>query len=272
MKSAAPKILGIVNITSDSFSDGGRFLAPDAAIAQALKLTREGADIVDLGPASSNPDAAPVSAEKEIARLAPVLDRLLAEGIEVSVDSYRPETQAYALKRGVAWLNDIKGFPHAGLHPAIAEADCGLILMHSVQEGQADRRAAPDGDIMGHICRFFEARLATLEAAGIARSRIVLDPGMGFFLGAAPETSFSVLARLGELKGRFGLPVLISVSRKSFLRAVTGRGAGEAGAATLAAELIAAVNGADYIRTHEAAPLRDALAVWANVKDIARNR
>src|SRR5690606_23008970 len=105
MNSAAPRILGIVNITSDSFSDGGRFLAPEAAIAQALKLVRDGADIVDLGPASSNPDAAPVSAEEEIARLAPVLDRLLAEGIEVSVDSYRPETQAYALTRGVAWLN-----------------------------------------------------------------------------------------------------------------------------------------------------------------------
>lgn len=269
---AAPRILGIVNITSDSFSDGGRYLTPEAAIARARQLVAEGADIIDLGPASSNPDATPIPAEEEIRRIAPVIDALLAEGVALSIDSYRPETQAYALERGVGWLNDIRGFPESALYPALAATGARLIVMHSIQQGQADRRDAPPGDMVEHICRFFETRLAALEAAGVARARIVLDPGMGFFLGPTPETSFSVLARLGELKSRFGLPVLVSVSRKSFLRKVTGRGPQEVGAATLAAELLAALAGADYIRTHEAAPLRDALAVWSALKDSARIR
>jgi len=272
MQPSSVRIVGIVNITSDSFSDGGRFLAPEAAIEQARKLVAEGANIVDLGPASSNPDAAPVSAEEEIRRLAPVLDALLADGIEISVDSYLPKTQAYALSRGVQWLNDIRGFPEPSIYPALAASDAKLIVMYSIQQGQADRREAPEGDIVGHICSFFDERLSALEAVGVNRARIVLDPGMGFFLGSSPQTSFDVLARLGEIKGRFGLPLLIGVSRKSFLRAVTGRAPGEAAAATLAAELIAAMKGADFIRTHEAAPLKDALAVAAALKDFARNR
>ena len=260
-------IFGIVNITSDSFSDGGRYLAPDAAIAQARKLMAEGADVIDLGPASSNPDAAPVSSDTEIARIAPVLDALKADGIPVSLDSYQPATQAYALSRGVAYLNDIRGFPDAAFYPQLAKSSAKLVVMHSVQDGQADRREAPAGDIMDHIAAFFDARIAALTGAGIKRNRLVLDPGMGFFLGAAPETSLSVLARFDELRLRFDLPVLLSVSRKSFLRALTGRGPGDVGAATLAAELAAAAGGADFIRTHEPRPLRDGLAVLAALKE-----
>ena len=183
-------IFGIVNITSDSFSDGGRYLAPDAAIAQARKLMAEGADVIDLGPASSNPDAAPVSSDTEIARIAPVLDALKADGIPVSLDSYQPATQAYALSRGVAYLNDIRGFPDAAFYPQLAKSSAKLVVMHSVQDGQADRREAPAGDIMDHIAAFFDARIAALTGAGIKRNRLVLDPGMGFFLGAAPENPF----------------------------------------------------------------------------------
>lgn len=262
-----PLILGIVNITPDSFSDGGKYFAPDAAIAHARTLAAEGADVIDLGPASSNPDAAPVPPEEEIRRLAPVLEALAADGIAVSVDSFRPETQAHALARGARYLNDIQGFGEPHFYPVLAASDAHLILMHSIQEsGNADRRAAPGGDIVEHICRFFEARIGQLERAGVARGRLILDPGMGFFLGSMPETSFEVLARLGELKTRFGLPLLVSVSRKSFLRAVTGRAPGEAGAASLAAELLAAIGDADYIRTHEPRPLADALAVYATLK------
>ena len=156
-------IFGIVNITSDSFSDGGRYLAPDAAIAQARKLMAEGADVIDLGPASSNPDAAPVSSDTEIARIAPVLDALKADGIPVSLDSYQPATQAYALSRGVAYLNDIRGFPDAAFYPQLAKSSAKLVVMHSVQDGQADRREAPAGDIMDHIAAFFDARIAALS-------------------------------------------------------------------------------------------------------------
>ncbi|MGV8997085.1 MAG: dihydropteroate synthase [Parvibaculaceae bacterium] len=267
-----PLIFGIVNVTSDSFSDGGRFLAPDAAIGHARKLMADGADVIDLGPASSNPDAAPVNAATEIARIAPVLDVLMGEGVPVSLDSYQPETQKYALARGVAYLNDIRGFPDASLYPALAEAPAKLVVMHSLQDGQADRRAAPSGDIIDHITRFFEVRIAALTQAGIARERIILDPGMGFFLGPTPETSFAVLARFNELKIRFDLPVFISVSRKSFLRKLTDRGANEAGPATLAAELAIAQAGVDFVRTHEPAPLRDGLKVLAALKETARIR
>nr|WP_011453052.1 sulfonamide-resistant dihydropteroate synthase Sul2 [Bibersteinia trehalosi]CAJ65908.1 type 2 dihydropteroate synthase [Bibersteinia trehalosi] len=266
-------IFGIVNITSDSFSDGGRYLAPDAAIAQARKLMAEGADVIDLGPASSNPDAAPVSSDTEIARIAPVLDALKADGIPVSLDSYQPATQAYALSRGVAYLNDIRGFPDAAFYPQLAKSSAKLVVMHSVQDGQArSARGHPLATFMDHIAAFFDARIAALTGAGIKRNRLVLDPGMGFFLGAAPETSLSVLARFDELRLRFDLPVLLSVSRKSFLRALTGRGPGDVGAATLAAELAAAAGGADFIRTHEPRPLRDGLAVLAALKETARIR
>ncbi|MBI1260998.1 MAG: dihydropteroate synthase [Rhizobiales bacterium] len=258
-----PQILGILNITADSFSDGGKYLTPEAAIAKARSLIAEGADILDIGPAPSNPDAAPVAPETELARLKPVLDALGKE-VPISVDSFQIATQRYAMSRHVAYLNDIQGFPDAEIYPELAASNARLILMHSVQgRGLADRRPAPEGDIVAHICRFFEARLKALEDAGISSDRIVLDPGMGFFLGDAPETSFSVLARLGEIKGRFDLPVLISVSRKSFLRKVTGRAPGEAGAASQAAELLAALAGAEFIRTHEPAPLKDALSVLA---------
>jgi len=227
-----PLIFGIVNITPDSFSDGGKYLAADAAIAHARRLVKEGADVIDLGPASSNPDAAPVPAEEEIHRLAPVIEALASEGIPLSIDSFRSETQGFALAYGASFLNDIRGFADAAFYPSLAASHAKLVLMHSIQrEGNADRREAPEGDIVEHVSAFFAARLAALEAAGIARDRLVLDPGMGFFLGPKPETSFEVLSRIDELCERFGLPVFISVSRKSFLRAVTGRAPGEAGAA-----------------------------------------
>ncbi len=261
-----PLIFGIVNITPDSFSDGGRYFAADAAIAHAKRLAAEGADVIDLGPASSNPDAAPVPADEEIRRLAPVMEALAGEGVELSVDSFRPETQAFALSHGAAWLNDIRGFAEPSFYPVLAASKARLIVMHSIQrEGNADRRETPAGDIFDQVCRFFEVRISALVAAGVMRERLVLDPGMGFFLGPRPETSFEVLSRIREIETRFGLPVFISVSRKSFLRAVTGRAPGEAGAATLAAELLAVQQGARFVRTHEPAPLADALAVMARL-------
>ncbi|WP_265672230.1 dihydropteroate synthase [Klebsiella grimontii] len=211
--------------------------------------------------------------DTEIARIAPVLDALKADGIPVSLDSYQPATQAYALSRGVAYLNDIRGFPDAAFYPQLAKSSAKLVVMHSVQDGQADRREAPAGDIMDHIAAaFFDARIAALTGAGIKRNRLVLDPGMGFFLGAAPETSLSVLARFDELRLRFDLPVL-SVCFAQILSARAHRPwSGDVGAATLAAELAAAAGGADFIRTHEPRPLRDGLAVLAALKETARIR
>ncbi len=251
-------ILGILNITADSFSDGGKYLDPAAAIAQGRALATDGADVLDIGAASSNPDSQPVPPEREIARLAAVLPALA--GIPLSIDTFSLPVQRWALAQNVAWLNDIQGFADPALYPALAASSARLAVMHSVQDrGAATRVDVPPGAIMDRLFRFFDARLAALEAAGIARARLVLDPGMGFFLGTDPQTSLTVLRRLPALKARYGLPLLVSVSRKSFLRRLTGREAGDAGAVSLAAELFAIRQGADYIRTHAPGALRDAL-------------
>jgi dihydropteroate synthase type 2 len=258
-----PLIVGIVNITADSFSDGGRFLAPEAAIAQARRLADGGADIVELGAAASNVAADPVPPEEEIRRVESVINAL--GGLRISVDAFRPETQRYALNRNVDYLNDILGFPDAAIYRELAASSCRLVVMHAVQGGgRAERLDLSAEEVWRRIEAFFAERIARLEAAGIARERLILDPGMGFFLSSRAEASLRVLAGLGRLKAVFGLPVMVSVSRKSFLAAVTGRDdPAERGAATLAAELYAAAHGADYIRTHDAAALRDALAVTA---------
>ena len=254
--------MGIVNVTEDSFSDGGRYLDPALALEHARRLLSAGADIVDLGPASSHPDATPIPAEKEIERLAPLIDALIADGADVSVDSCLPETQRYAIRCGVGILNDIRGFAHPWLHPELAEASCRLVVMHSVQQAEtATLVAVAPEDLPGRIDAFFAARIRALEAAGVVRGRLILDPGMGLFLGSRPEASTAVLRDLSDLRRRFGIPVMVSVSRKSFLGAITGRDVAGRGAATLAAELYAAAQGVDYIRTHDAAALRDALTV-----------
>ncbi len=252
------KILGILNITEDSFSDGAKYLEPAAAIAHGRALVSEGADVLDLGAASSNPDSKGVPAEVEIARLAPVVAAL--KGVALSIDSFAPAVQRWAIAQGVAYINDIQGFPDVSFYPELVASSATLIVMHSVQErGAATRVDVPAGEIMDRLARFFELRIVALEHAGIVRGRIVLDPGMGFFLGTNPETSLTVLRRLPELKSRFGLPVLVSVSRKSFLRRLTGRDVQSAGAVSLAAELFAIRQGADYIRTHAPGALRDAV-------------
>ncbi|MCR9142667.1 MAG: dihydropteroate synthase [bacterium] len=280
----APRILGIVNITRDSFSDGGRFLDPESALSHARTLLDAGADVLDLGAASSHPDGERVSPVEEIRRLGPVLAALSELGetaqsqsaaganvdaktatrdIAVSIDSYQPEVQRFALgHRIVRYLNDINGFARPEIYDELAAADCDLIVMHSIQrDGQADRRDSDPAGIVDEICAFFEQRVAALVAAGVARERLILDPGMGFFLGANPEASLNALREIPRIKASFGLRVLISVSRKSFLGALTGRETAERGPATLAAELYAARAGADFIRTHDMQALVDGLTI-----------
>jgi dihydropteroate synthase type 2 len=257
-----PRIVGVVNMTEDSFSDGGLYVAPEDALAHAGRLRSDGADIIELGPASSHPDAERVSAEEERRRLAPVIERLIAERVPVSIDSFLPDTQRFAVAHGVAYLNDVQGFPERALHPLLADAECRLIVMHSVQRrGPATKVVTDSAAIWAGIERFFDERLTELQAAGIAPERLIIDPGLGFFLGSNPEPSLVVLARVRQLKARFGLPILVSPSRKSFLRTLTGREIAQIGSASLAAELHAAWHGADYIRTHDVAALHDALAV-----------
>jgi dihydropteroate synthase type 2 len=189
------------------------------------------------------------------------------KGWQISVDSFAPETQLWALGEGASWLNDIQGFPEPSLYPALAAAEAKLIVMHAVQErGRAQRIDIDPADIMDRLLTFFDRRVGALTGAGVARERLILDPGMGFFLGAAPEVSLTVLGRLPELKAAFGLPLFISVSRKGFLRKLTGRPLKGIGPATLAVELYAVLHGADMIRTHDPGPLRDALTIWRHIE------
>jgi dihydropteroate synthase type 2 len=266
---ARPLLVGILNITEDSFSDGGRYLDPAVAIAQARHLVAGGADIVELGAAASNIAAKPVPPSEEIRRLEPVIAALLAEHIPLSVDSFEPETQRFALAKGAAYLNDIHGFPDPAVYPDLAAAACRLIVMHAAQgRGRAQRLDLGPDEVWQRIEAFFAERLPRLERAGIARERLILDPGMGFFLSSRPEASLRVLAGLGRLQRAFGLPVLVSVSRKSFLATLTGHDAPvKLGPASLAAELFAAAQGADFIRTHDPAALRDGLRVVTALAD-----
>ncbi len=263
MTAISPQIFGILNITSDSFSDGGKYLDPSAAIAHGRQLIADGAHVLDIGPASSHPDSAPVSADEEIARLQAVVPVLQAEGAVISVDSFQTETQRWALDQGVAYLNDIQGFSDESFYPELAAAHAKLVVMHSIQgRGPATRTAPPAGSMVDHVTRFFESRFGALERAGVARDRLILDPGMGFFLGNQPEPSLEVIRGLGTLKERFDVPLLVSVSRKSFLRKLAGTDVGSSAAATLSAELFAASGGADMLRTHEPRQLADSLAIW----------
>jgi len=263
-------IFGILNVTDYSFSDGGKFLSPDAAIAHAELLAAAGADVIDIGAASSNPRSAAVPAGIEIARLATIVPALQARGLKISVDTFSLPVQRWALRHGVEYLNDIHGFPDDALYPELAKAKCGLVVMHMMQEGGvAVGMDVPTPEIFARVTSFFDHRIAALTVAGITRERLVLDPGMGFFLGRDPQNSFEILHRLPELKARYGLPLLVSVSRKSFLRAGRPPGGSDVAGASLAAELFAQANGATHIRTHAPGPLRMGLKT---LKDIGKLR
>lgn len=255
-------VFGVLNVTEDSFSDGGRFLDPDQAVAQGLELRAEGADVIDIGAASSHPEALAVSAEEEVSRLTPVVRALLTEGVPVSVDSWQPEVQRWAMGQGVAWLNDIRGFPDAAILREAAASSVGLVAMHSVTGGtRAVREKLSVAQVLESIDRWFEDRAKTFEAAGIDPGRVVLDPGMGLFLGGDEQASLAVLASYRRWADRFDSRLMVAVSRKSIIGWITGKPVEGRQAGSLAAELFAIDQGARCVRTHEPGALHDALLV-----------
>ncbi len=273
-RDAMPRIVGIVNLSEDSFSDGGRYGDPDRAARHARDLLADGAHWIELGAASSHPDAADIAPSQEIEALEQVLVRLEDVIERVGVDTWKPDVQRYCIDRDVAFINDISGFEETQLHSRLAQAGCNLVVMHSVQRGKATRSgAAANTQTMDErACAYLHGRVGVLSEAGIDKERLIVDPGMGFFLGPVPEDSFDVLAGTASLKRTLGLPVLISVSRKSFLGAVTGRDVDARAAATLAAELAAARSGANYLRTHDVAALSDGLRVQAALAEAQMRR
>ncbi len=258
-----PKILGIVNVTTDSFSDGGLYLDYEKALQHTMLLIEAGADIIDLGAASSNPQTTPVSTNEEIDRLTPLISILKEKNIEISVDTFNPSVQKFCLQEGVSYINDIQGFPFPDIYPDLASSSCKLIVMHSIQRiGAATIVETDPVVVFESMLSFFLDRINTLENAGVRKERIIIDPGMGYFLGSNPETSIYVLKNIDKLKKTLGLPVLIGISRKSFLGSLTGREIQHRGVATLAAELYACIQGVDYIRTHDVRAIKDALSIW----------
>jgi dihydropteroate synthase len=254
-----PAVMGVLNITPDSFSDGGAFIAPESALAQARRMIAEGADIIDIGAESTRPygGAQPVTADDEIRRLEPVLAEVVALGVPVSIDSMKSEVVAWALDRGAAMANDVWGLQRdSGMAPLLAARNTPVVVMHNRD------RADPAIDIMADIAAFFARSLDVATEAGIALGNIVLDPGIGF--GKTPEQSMMALARLGELN-TFGLPILVGASRKRFISTVVPSEPQQRLGGSIAAHVIAAQNGAGIIRAHDVAETVQALRVAAAI-------
>jgi dihydropteroate synthase len=252
--------MGILNITPDSFSDGGQFLDPDLALAQARRMIAEGADILDIGAESTRPYGGmqPVGEADEKARLAPVLGAVVAIGLPVSIDTLKASVAAWALDQGAAIVNDVWGLQHdPAMAQLVAKRDVPVIVMHN-------RDAAdPAIDIVADVLTFFARSLEIAAQAGIARDKIVLDPGIGF--GKTPEQSITCIARLAEFK-KFGLPILLGASRKKFINSVTPSQPRERIGGSLAAHLAGVQNGAAIVRVHDVKETVQALRVAAAIR------
>jgi dihydropteroate synthase len=251
-------LMGIVNVTPDSFSDGGWFATHDAAIEQARRLEAEGADILDIGGESTRPGFAPVPQDEEARRVIPVIETLIRDDPArlISIDSYKAATARAALKAGARIVNDVWGLQRdPGMADVVAEAAAGLAIMHNRME------KAPDVDIFDDLRRFFDVSLELAGRAGIPRGRIVLDPGIGF--GKTFEQNLAAIRAIPRLRDSYGLAVLLGVSRKSFLGLITGREVTERHAATIAANCYGLMAGADILRVHDLAAHRDAARVIA---------
>jgi len=255
-----PAVMGVLNVTPDSFSDGGQFAAPERALAQARRMIAEGADIIDIGAESTRPyGSEPISAQEELQRLQPVLPDVVALGIPVSIDSMKSAVVAWALHQGAAIANDVWGLQRdSGMAGLIAERGAPVIIMHNRDS------ADPAIDIMQDIADFFARSLDIAAKAGISPDKIILDPGIGF--GKTPEQSMTALARLGELQS-LGFPLLVGASRKRFISTVTPSEPHQRLGGSLAAHLLAAQSGAQIIRAHDVAETVQALRVAAAIRE-----
>jgi dihydropteroate synthase len=254
-----PAVMGVLNVTPDSFSDGGRFVAPEPALAQARRMVAEGADIIDIGAESTRPyGSEPISAEEELKRLRPVLPDVVALGVPVSIDSMKSAVVAWALDHGAVIANDVWGLQRdGGMAIVVAARNLPVVIMHNRDS------ADPAIDIMQDIAAFFARSLDIATKAGILPGNIVLDPGIGF--GKTAEQSMTALARLNELSV-FGLPLLVGASRKRFISTVTPSEPDQRLGGSIAAHLIAAGHGARIIRAHDVAETVQALRVAAAIE------
>lgn len=252
-------MLGIVNVTSDSFSDGGRFLDCAQAVTHGLMLRAEGADFVDVGGESTRPGSAPVPIDEELRRVLPVVEALAKEGVAVSIDTMKPAVMRAAIEAGAAVVNDVNGFRAPGAIEAVARTDAGLVVMHMRGTPTTMQEAPRYDDVVAEVGSFLAERARELESAGVASHRIALDPGFGF--GKTIEHNKALFRAIPALAA-LGYPVLAGVSRKKMIGEITGRPVSERGAGSVAAALLAVQNGASLVRVHDVKDTVDAIQVW----------
>ncbi len=255
--------MGIVNVTPDSFSDGGRYGDPARAVEHGLKLRDEGADLVDIGGESTRPHAVPVPLNEELARVLPVVESLVREGVAVSVDTLKPEVMRAVIAAGCAVVNDVNAFRARGAIEAVAASRVGVILMHMQGEPGTMQQSPHYDDVVAEVGAFLRERARALEAAGVAAERIVLDPGFGF--GKTLEHNRALFRGLPQLAS-LGYPVMAGVSRKKMIGDLTGRAMGERTAGSVAAALLAVQNGARLVRVHDVRETVDAINIWMELK------
>ncbi len=263
---SSPRVMGVLNVTPDSFSDGGRFVHIDDALRQAEGMVAEGVAIIDIGGESTRPGAAAVPLAQELDRVLPVVERLAtAFDVPISIDTSKPEVMRAAVRAGARMINDVTALSAPGAIAAAAESAVPVCLMHMQGKPRTMQQAPQYDDVVADIMRYLSDRVAACEAGGIARNRLVVDPGFGF--GKTKAHNLFLLKDLAAFQ-RLGLPLLVGLSRKSMLGAVTGRAVGDRLAASVAAALMAVERGARIVRVHDVAATVDALALWQAVTDI----
>lgn len=262
MDLSRPVVMGVLNVTPDSFSDGGRFATLDAAVLEARQMAAEGAAIIDVGGESTRPGAAEVSEDEEISRVVPVIEAIAGLGVAISIDTSKPGVMQAAVNAGASLVNDVYALRREGALAMAASLDVAVCLMHMQGEPRTMQENPRYDDVAGEVTAFLSERVAACTAAGIPRERIVVDPGFGF--GKTTRHNVELLSSLGRV-GALGVPLLVGLSRKSTLGKLTGKPVGERLAAGVAAAVLAVERGAHIVRTHDVAATFDALKVAAAV-------
>lgn len=259
-----PLVMGILNVTPDSFSDGVGVVSRDAALKRAERMLADGADMIDIGGESTRPGADPVPLQEELDRVLPVVEALRDHGVPISVDTFKPQVMRAALEAGADMINDIRALQEPGALEAVAGSRCGLCIMHMQGEPRTMQHAPKYDDVVVDVRRFLAQRAQALHEAGIARERVVLDPGFGF--GKTVGQNYTMLRRLDAMRVD-EYPWLLGLSRKSMIGHVVGREPAERLAGSLAAALYGLEKGASILRVHDVAETVDALRVWATIKN-----
>jgi dihydropteroate synthase len=260
-----PLVMGVLNVTPDSFSDGGRFYSLEAALSQAEQMIADGVDLIDIGGESSRPGAPPLPLEEELRRVMPALYALRDCGKPLSIDTRKPEVMREAIAAGADMINDISGFRTRAALSAVKDADCALCIMHMQNDPLTMQQKPEYGDVVAEVAAFLQERIGQMDVLGVARARLCADPGFGF--GKTVVHNLDLLRNIGRIQDQLQVPLVAGLSRKSTIGALTGRDVEQRLAGSLAAALAAVAHGARIVRVHDVAETVDALKVWHAVEN-----